>query len=89
MGTNTTLTVRLDRELKRQAELICDEMGLSMSAAMTIFLKRLVRDRGIPFRVSAGDHFYSEENIKHLREAAVSMEAGNYVVHELSEDYDV
>lgn len=57
MSTNTTLTVRLDGGLKRQAETICKEMGLNMSSAITIFLKRLVKERAIPFRVSADDHF--------------------------------
>ena len=66
MSTNTTLTVRLDGGLKRQAETICEEMGLNMSSAITIFLKRLVKERAIPFRVSADDHFYSQENINHL-----------------------
>lgn len=88
MSTNTTLTVRLDGGLKRQAEAICEEMGLNMSSAVTIFLKRLVKERAIPFRVSADDHFYSPANINHLRAAAARMEAGEYVVHELDEDYD-
>lgn len=89
MSTNTTLTVRLDGGLKRQAETICEEMGLNMSSAITIFLKRLVKERAIPFRVSADDHFYSQENINHLRAAAARMDVGKYVVHELHEDYDV
>lgn len=74
MSTNTTLTVRLDGGLKRQAETICEEMGLNMSSAITIFLKRLVKERAIPFRVSADDHFYSQENINHLRVAAARMD---------------
>lgn len=75
MSTNTTLTVRLDGGLKRQAETICEEMGLNMSSAITIFLKRLVKERAIPFRVSADDHFYSQENINHLLAAAARMDA--------------
>lgn len=89
MSANTTLTVRLDGVLKQQAEAICDEMGLNMSSAVTIFLKRLVKERAIPFRVSAGDNFYSQENLSHLRAAAARMDAGKYVVHELEEDYDI
>lgn len=41
MSTNTTLTVRLDGGLKRQAETICEEMGLNMSSAITIFFKEV------------------------------------------------
>lgn len=60
MATNATMTIRIDADLKRQAEAICEEMGLTISAAVTIFTKRLVKDRAIPFRVTAGDPFYSE-----------------------------
>mgnify|MGYP003593232624 CR=1 FL=1 len=74
MTANATMTIRIDAELKRQAEQICEEMGLTMSAAVTIFTKRLVRDREIPFRVSAKDHFYSEENLQHLQAAAERMD---------------
>ena len=89
MAANATFTVRMNSELKKQAEIVCEEMGLTMSSAMTIFLKRLVKDRAIPFRVSAGDHFYSEENIRHLRAAAERMEAGKNVVHDIIEGDDV
>ena len=65
MAANATFTIRMHPELKKQAEIVCEEMGLTMSSAMTVFLKRLVKDRAIPFRVSAGDHFYSEKNKEH------------------------
>lgn len=86
MAMNATMTIRLDSDLKKQAEIICEEMGLSMSSAVTIFIKRLVKDRAIPFTVSAGDSFYSENNLRHLRAAAARMESGQWVVHEPVED---
>ena len=58
-----------------------------LSAAITIFTKRLVRDRAIPFTVSAeGDHFYSENNLRHLQVAAEEMDRGYYVKHDIIED---
>lgn len=85
MATNATMTIRIDADLKRQAEAICEEMGLTMSAAVTIFTKRLVKDRAIPFRVTAGDPFYSETNQRHLCAAAERMDAGKFVVHDPTE----
>ena len=81
LATNATMTIRIDADLKREAEAICEEMGLTMSAAVTIFMKRLVKDRAIPFRVTAGDPFYSETNQRHLRAAAERMNAGKFGVH--------
>ena len=45
----TNLNVRIDADLKKQSEEIFHELGLTMSAALTIFLRRTIRSKGIPF----------------------------------------
>lgn len=47
----TNITVRMDTELKKQAETLFSELGLSMSAAITVFMKQAVYEHGIPFEV--------------------------------------
>lgn len=47
-----TTTMRIDPELKDQANKVLGELGLSLSGAVTIFLKTVVREKGIPFPVS-------------------------------------
>ncbi len=81
MATDSTITVRVDSSLKAEADIICNEMGLS--SAVTIFIKRLVSERAIPFRVAAPDHFYSEENRRHLNAAIERMNHGHGKEHEL------
>ena len=49
-------------------EKVCKEMGLSMSAAFTIFAKKVGREHRIPFEISA-DPFYSEQNIARLKKS--------------------
>ena len=44
-----TINMRVDEDLKKQSERIFDELGLGMTAALTIFLKAVVRNNGIPF----------------------------------------
>lgn len=51
MGKTTNLNIRIDEELKRDAEAIFHELGLSMSVAMNIFLRHCVRYGGIPFEL--------------------------------------
>ncbi|MCR4562250.1 MAG: type II toxin-antitoxin system RelB/DinJ family antitoxin [Bacilli bacterium] len=46
-----TITVRLDHATKREAEVLFAELGMSMSAAITIFLKQAVREGKIPFEI--------------------------------------
>jgi len=51
MANTTNLNIRVDVELKRQAEQIFSELGLNLSSAMNIFLKNSVRYGGIPFEM--------------------------------------
>ena len=55
--------------------MLCNDMGLSMTAAFTIFAKTVTREKRIPFEVSA-DPFYSESNLKHLQRVAAELNAG-------------
>lgn len=47
----TNINVRVDTELKQSAEALFEDLGLSMSAAITMFLKSAVSHDGIPFEV--------------------------------------
>jgi len=51
MANTTNLNIRVDDELKRQAETIFAELGLNMSTAINIFLRYSVRYGGIPFEL--------------------------------------
>lgn len=82
---NTSITIRMDEDLKKQAEALFDDMGLNMTTAFTIFTKAVVRQQKIPFEISA-DPFYSETNQIHLKKAIADLDAGNGKAHELLED---
>ena len=53
MGT-TNINFRVDDELKKQAEELFDYLGLTMSGALTMFLKTSVNNNGIPFELKRG-----------------------------------
>ena len=44
-----TINIRVDDDLKKRSEMIFEEIGLGMTSALTIFLKAVVRNNGIPF----------------------------------------
>lgn len=44
-----TINIRIDDELKKKSEIVLEEIGLGMTSALTIFLKAVVRNNGIPF----------------------------------------
>ena len=49
MGNSANINVRVDEDIKRQAEQIFGELGLNLSTAMNLFLRTAVRCGGIPF----------------------------------------
>lgn len=87
MARTAQVSFRIDEDVKRKAERALDDMGLTMSAAITIFLKKVGREHRIPFEVSA-DPFYSESNINYLEQKMKDYKAGklNFTEHELIEE---
>lgn len=75
MSQQTMVNFRMDSELKKSMEEVCNEMGLSMTAAFTIFAKKVSREKRIPFEINA-DPFYSESNIKYLEKKISDIESG-------------
>lgn len=69
----TTLSVRIDKETRDGFGLICREIGITPSAAIQIFIRRMVSERAIPFRVAAPDAFFSDANRAALSRRAAEM----------------
>ena len=84
MAQTVNVNFRLDEADKKKMESVCSELGLSMSAAFTIFAKKMGREHRIPFEVSI-DPFYCESNMDHLRRGIAALNAGLGVEHELVE----
>ena len=53
----TSINVRTDDQLKKQFDIVCNELGLNLSTAINIFMKAVVREREIPFKISAAPSF--------------------------------
>lgn len=46
------MSIRMDTELKKQAEAMLSDMGLNMTTAMNMFLRQVVRQGRIPFEIA-------------------------------------
>lgn len=75
----TTISFRIDDDLKANLEKTCGELGMSMTTAFTVFAKKVCREKRIPFDISI-DPFYSESNIKALDKSIKQYEEGKVVV---------
>lgn len=81
---HTLVNIRMDEKLKKSMEKTCQELGMTMTTAFTIFAKKMSREKRIPFEVSV-DPFYSESNMKILKESIKQLEQGKVVVKTLDE----
>lgn len=64
-NNDTTVQVRVDHETKDQANQTLNKLGLTMAEAVRIFLRQVVMQKGLPFRV----HIPNEMTLKTLEEA--------------------
>lgn len=81
------ISLRIDDDVRRGAEQALNDIGLSMSAAVNVFLKKVAREKRIPFELSA-DPFYSENNIRYLEGIMRDIQDGTaqFAEHDLIED---
>lgn len=86
MAQSVNVNFRMDADLKKSMEAVCEDMGMSLTTAFTIFAKKVSREHRIPFDVSA-DPFYSEANMRYLAQKVTEYKNGtlSLVEHELIE----
>ena len=87
MSQSVNVNFKLDADVKKSMEQVCSELGLSMSAAFTVFAKKVGREKRIPFEVSV-DPFYSDSNIRYLENIVRDIKDGraHFAEHDLIEE---
>ena len=53
--SNTTLSIRVNEEVKKEADQLFENLGLNLSRAVNIFLRQAIREQGIPFQVTLNE----------------------------------
>lgn len=81
----STLQIRIESGLRKDAERLFTNAGLDMSSAIRLFLRQSVIRRRLPFEVMSEpvDPFFSEANQRVLGESIRSLERGEGQVREL------
>ncbi|MFI3142016.1 MAG: type II toxin-antitoxin system RelB/DinJ family antitoxin [Clostridia bacterium] len=64
----TNVNIRMDEELKKQFDMFCSDIGMSMTTAFCVFAKTAVRERRIPFEISASTPISNLETLKAIEE---------------------
>ena len=73
-----TVSVRMDEGLKKDFDKICDDLGMTMTTAVTMLAKKMVRERRMPFEASVNpsDYLLTKEE---LRRRIADLDAGKGV----------
>ena len=85
MADTINVTIRLDRDIKEQAEKMFNDFGMNLSTAFNIFARQSLRQGKIPFEIY--DPFYSEKNQAELNRRIDEIESGKakFVVKTIEE----
>ncbi len=75
------INIRVDDDVKEMAEEACKELGISLSTAIKVYLKKLGKEKRIPFELAV-DPFYSDANMERLRERIDDYESGKSTLKE-------
>ncbi|MCL2875682.1 MAG: type II toxin-antitoxin system RelB/DinJ family antitoxin [Betaproteobacteria bacterium] len=82
----TTFSVRMDSEIKKQFDDFCAKVGMNTTVAFNMFARAVLREKRLPFDVTTEpDPFYSESNLSHLRRGVAALNSGRGVEHDLIE----
>ena len=77
----STFSVRMDEQLKSDLDKLCEQFGMNTSVAINIFARAVVRERRIPFEITANQEPSGVQAFNALR-----MQAKNNGVQGMSLD---
>jgi len=84
MALDATVRTRIDADLKQDVEKILSEIGLSTSQAITMFMKGIRRERGIPMELKIPN----ERTIQAMRDVELGINMEKTTLKEMIDEHD-
>ena len=81
----TNLTIRIDEDIKKDAENLFNRIGLNMSAAINVFFHQAIRAQAIPFELKPYDGYYTEDRMNRIMHSIHQAEKGQIVTKTFAE----
>jgi len=72
MADTTNLSIRIDRELKEEADQVFSALGMNLTTAITVFVRQAVRQKKIPFEITLYPEIEGNGNL--MRDAIAATE---------------
>ena len=70
MAETTNLSIRIDRNLKEEADRVFNDLGMNLTTAITVFVRQAVRQKKIPFEIALYPESDDKRDIMHYAIAA-------------------
>lgn len=74
--SQSTIQIRVDNKIKREAKKTLEEMGLDMSSAVKLFLNNVIIEQKIPFEIRTKNGFTPKQEKEMIREAEEALKYG-------------
>ena len=85
-----TFSVRMDKKLKKQFDLLCADFGMNATTAFNVFARAVVREKRIPFEIQASEQLVARERglsaFKSLRGEARNNKIQDLSLAEINEE---
>ena len=86
MSGLASLNVKIDRSIKTEADVIANAMGMTLSTAINIFVRQMVNERAIPFKVQVVD--IETDELERIRQKRLSAKGSLKGKVWMSDDFD-
>lgn len=80
----SVINIKMDNNLKKDFDNICQELGLTMATAITMLAQKMIQEKRLPFEVNL-DPFYCKSNLKALDKSIQQMKEGKTITKTLEE----
>ena len=81
----SNLTIRIDENIKHEAETLFNRIGMNMSVAINIFFRQALREQSIPFELKPYDDYYTGKRLERILHSIAQAESGQVVEKSLAE----
>ena len=82
----TNLTIRIDENIKREAENLFNKIGMNMSVAINMFFRQALREQAIPFELKPYDDGCKSKRTERILHSSAQTERENTVAKTIVED---
>jgi DNA-damage-inducible protein J len=87
----TNLTIRIDEDIKHDAENLFNNLGLTLSGAINVFFRQAIREQAIPFPIRAKtaeekyNEYFTPQIVESIKKSITQAERGEMITFSMKE----